>query len=501
MKHFACLALLVGLLTIGGVRPVLALAQQDRRPNIVFIFTDDQSPYTLSAYGNTVCQTPNLDRIAAAGMTLDAAYHMGSWSGAVCLPSRTMVMTGRTVWHIPSSASWAKHPNQDNVKLVPDDILDNTMPAVFNRAGYDTFRTCKDQNSYFAANKLFKTQHDKTKRGGDAESGSAWHGDHAIAFLDDHAKRGGDVPFLMFYGFSHPHDVRDGTPELLEKYGAYNAKQPPTQVNPKAPPLPVSWLPAHPFEDPHGHAKIRDEDQVSGVMQSRTEATVRNETGREYACIENIDVQIGRLLEKLQAMGELDNTYIIFTSDHGMSVGRHGLMGKQNLYEHTWRVPMLVMGPGIKPGSRAPGNVYLLDVLATMCDFAGIDAPASNEGISFKPVVLGQQDTVRDVLYGVYAGGSKPGMRSIRKGDWKLIKIDAFDGKLRKTQLFNLAENPDELVAEHHDPAVIALTGNTPKANQIDLADDPRYAEKRAELEELLKSEMKRLDDPYPFSE
>lgn len=489
------LKLLALLFTVLLVLPGGLADAQDKRPNILFILTDDQSPYTLSAYGNTECDTPNLDKLAARGMVLDAAYHMGAWSGAVCLPSRTMVMTGRTVWHIPTRGNG--NPNADDAELVPPDLAQQSMPAVFNRAGYDTFRTCKQGNSYEPANKLFTTRRDATKRGGTAESGSAWHGDHAVEFLNDHAQRGGEVPFLMFLGFSHPHDVRDGTPELLEKYGAYNAKQPPTQVNPAAPPLPISYLPAHPFPSPHGHARIRDEAQVSGVMTSRSEATIRNETGREYACIEYIDQQIGRVLEKLEAMGELDNTYILFTADHGMSVGRHGLTGKQNLYEHTWRVPMIAAGPGIAPGTRAPGNVYLLDLLATMCDLAGIDAPATSEGASFAPVLRGEKQTVREVMYGVYAGGTKPGMRSIRVGDWKLIKVDVMDGTIRQTQLFNLAENPEELVIEHHDPAVIALTGNTPEKHQVDLADDPRYAAKRAELEALLLEEMKQHDDPY----
>lgn len=474
-------------------------------PNIILIVTDDQAPHTLSTYGNTVCQTPSLDRLAAQGMTLDAAYHMGAWSGAVCLPSRVMIMSGRTVWRIPGGMHWGKHPNLDNPELVPPNILEHTIPAVFNRAGYDTFRTCKAQNSYMAANALFKTQRDKTMRGrteadairAESIGGSEWHGDQAIAFLEDHSQRGGDVPFLMYYGFSHPHDIRNGPADLLDKYGAYNAKTPPTEVNPQAPPLPVSWLPEHPFANPHGHTRIRDEIHVSGVERSRTEATVRNELGREYACIEAIDIQIGRVLDKLEAMEELDNTYIIFTADHGIAVGRHGLMGKQNLYEHSLRVPMLVMGPGIEPGIRAMGNVYLLDLLATMCEFAGIDAPPTNEGKSFAPVVWGKTRAVRDVLYGVYSGGTKPGMRSLRKGDWKLIKIDAFDGQLRKTQLFNLADNPHELLIEHHDPAVVALTGNKPEPSQRDLADDPRYAAKRAELEALLYAEMQRLDDPY----
>ena len=478
-----------------------------QKPNIIVIVTDDQAPHTLSTYGNTVCQTPNLDRLAAQGMTLDAAYHMGAWSGAVCLPSRVMLMSGRTLWHIPGGMRWGKHPHLDNPEMVPPNILENTMPAVFNRAGYDTFRTCKAQNSYMAANALFKTQRDKTMRGrteadaikAESIGGSEWHGDQAIEFLDAHQHRGGDVPFLMYYGFSHPHDIRNGPPELVKKYGAANVKQPPTQVNRDAPPLPVSWLPEHPFPNPYGHKRIRDEVSVSGVMSSRTEATVRNELGREYACIEAIDVQVGRVLDKLKAMGELDNTYILFTADHGIAVGRHGLMGKQNLYEHSWRVPMLAMGPGIKPGSRAPGNVYLLDILATICEFAGIDAPPTSEGKSFAPVAWGKRDTVRDVMYGVYSGGDKPGMRAIRWGDWKLIKIDTFNGELRKTQLFNLKENPEELVIEHHDPAVIAKTGNTPKANQRDLAEDPKYLGVRARLEAELLKQMIAHDDPYRF--
>ncbi len=466
---------------------------QEERPNFVLIVTDDQSPFTLSAYGNTVLHTPNIDRLVADGMTFDAAYQMGSWSGAVCLPSRTMIMTGRTVWHIPNRND--QPPPGCEPGLFPENIAEFSLPAVFNNAGYDTFRTCKIGNSYPPANRLFTVVHDETKRGGTPEDGSEWHGDRAVEYLEQCAAENDEDPFLMYFGFSHPHDTRDGTPELLEHYGAYNALEPPTEVNPLAPPLPENWLPAHPFH--HGHPMLRDEVDVSGVMTSRTEATVRNEIGREYACIEYIDQQIGRVLEQLEEMGELDNTYIIFTSDHGMSVGRHGLMGKQNLYEHTWRVPFIVTGPGIEAGSRADGNIYLLDILPTLCDLAGIDAPESVEGESFAPVLHGEIATVRDVLYGVYAGGTHPGMRSVRAGDWKLIKYDALDGEVHQTQLFNLAENPQEFLIEHHAPEVIALTGVQPEPHQINLADDPRYAEQRRDLEALLLSEMQRLDDPY----
>jgi arylsulfatase A-like enzyme len=196
-------------------------------------------------------------------------------------------------------------------------------------------------------------------------------------------------------------------------------------------------------------------------------------------------------------MGELDNTYVIYTSDHGMAIGRHGLQGKQNLYEHTWSVPFIIRGPGIKPGSRFQGNIYLLDILGTLCDLAGVPIPDTVEGVTFKSVLMGQKKIVREVLYGVYSGGTKPGMRCVRKGDWKLIKYDVLDGQVRETQLFNLVQNPHEFPQEHHDTSVSALTGIRPKKNQRNLADDPQYADKRTEMEALLLEEMRRHHDPY----
>jgi choline-sulfatase len=477
--------LIFALLTVALLSPVLTLGQ-GKRPNILFILTDDQAPQTLKVYGNTVCQTPNLDRLSAEGMTLLSAHHMGSWSGAVCTPSRTMIMTGINVWRTRGLHK------RNKLKSDYDPTL-SSMPAVFNQAGYDTFRTCKKGNSYEGANKLFAERHDASCRGG-KQPDSEWHADQVMEYLTKRQSTQDKDPFLIYFGFSHPHDPRYGRSELLAKYGASNTEVPDTP-NPKAPPLQINYLPKHPFH--HGHPGLRDEVKVQGVMTRRDEATIRNELGREYACIEQVDIQIGRVLKQLEAMGEMDNTYILFTSDHGISVGRHGFTGKQNLYEHTWRVPFIVRGPGIKPATYAPGNTYLLDVLPTICDLANIEPPATVDGISFKSVLLGRKDTIRNVLYGAYCGGTKPGMRSIKMGPWKLIKYDVLDGKVRETQLFNLAENPNELLLEHHAPAVIALTGNTPKKNQINLAGDPKYANKLAEMEALLLAEQMRLGDPY----
>ena len=160
---------------------------------------------------------------------------------------------------------------------------------------------------------------------------------------------------------------------------------------------------------------------------------------------------------------------------------------------------MIVRGPGIQPGTRALGNVYLLDALATLTELAKIETPKSSEGKSFVPVLRGEDTKVRDTLYGVYCGGTKPGMRSVRKGDWKLIKYDVMDGAVQETQLFNLAKNPHEFLEQHHSEKVVSLTSQTPNKSQTDLAELPEYQDKLVEMEALLLSEMERLNDPHRF--
>jgi choline-sulfatase len=483
--------ILLAVLVLGSPAGGPAAAAPAKRPNILFIIADDQSPHDFKFHNpRSTLHTPNIDRLAAGGMTFDGAYQMGAFISGVCLPSRYMIKTGRTLWHLPAAPEAARH--------CPPDIEQNTIAAVFNRAGYDTMRVGKRGNSYEAAKKLFTVNLEPEGRSGLLPEGTAWHGQQVVDYLDRRAVAKDRDPFLIYFGFSHPHDPRNGTDELLAKYGAVNHTDPDRlpPANPRQPRLPANYLPVHPFATTLLPDQ-RDETRVSGVWTNRDERTLRNEIGRYFACSESIDIQIGRVLRKLEAMGELDNTWIFYTSDHGIAIGRHGLQGKQNLYQHTWRVPFIVKGPGVQPGSRVEGNIYLLDVLATLCDIAGIAPPPSNEGISFKPVLDGKRRTTREVLYGVHSGGTKPGMRCVKQGDWKLIQYDGNNGTVHQTQLFNLAENPEEFVEQHHDPKVIALTGVTPAKHQVNLAGDPRHAAKLAEMEALLLSEMRRLHDPY----
>ena len=206
----------ISLLAVSGQTEI-------KKPNILYIIVDDQSPFDFKFYNpNSQLNAPVIEKLAADGMVIDGAYHMGSWVGGVCTASRHMIMSGRTVWHIPDRKfrKPPANPNALNPNLVPADLVKNTLAAVFNRAGYDTMRTCKRGNSYDGANKQFNVVHDSTKRGGTAETGSAWHAERVLNYLNEREMKKDVDPFLIYFGFSHPHDVRDGTPELLKKYGA-----------------------------------------------------------------------------------------------------------------------------------------------------------------------------------------------------------------------------------------------------------------------------------------
>ena len=461
--------LIVGLIPLSTAD--FAFAEQ--RPNILFIIVDDQSPYDLKVYNpKSELQTPNLDRLAGEGVVFDGAYHMGAWTGGVCTPSRHMVMSGRTVWHIPTKPGQSNNPHVGNAKLVPPDLAQYTMPAVFNRAGYDTMRTCKRGNSYEAANELFTVRHDATKRGGTDETGSAWHADRVLEYLAEREATKDVDPFLIYFGFSHPHDTRDGKPELLAKYGAVNhADQnvlPP--ADPKQPALPNAYLPAHPFDNTH--MTVRDEVAVSGVWDKRDERTIRNELGREFACSENIDIQIGRVLAKLEDMGELDNTYIFYTADHGMAIGRHGLQGKQNLYDHTWRVPFIVKGPGVKSGTRVTGNIYLLDVRPATFPSR---IPCMKNLSSIRSMLL-----CGVALLAAFVLNIASGMAMIRQGDWKFVyHCRADENHVPESELYNLNTDPKELRNLARDRQQQDRLAAMHTALVKELGEDPEQSEAR----------------------
>jgi arylsulfatase A-like enzyme len=143
------------------------------------------------------------------------------------------------------------------------------------------------------------------------------------------------------------------------------------------------------------------------------------------------------MLDQLRADGRLANTFVIFTSDHGLALGSHGLMGKQNMYDHTIRVPFIISGPGIAKGQRVPAFGFLRDMFPTVCDLAGLPIPKSVEAKSLAPLLRGQRQNVHSAGYGYF----QDVQRMIWVENWKLI----FYLKTGRHQLFNLTDDPHEL--------------------------------------------------------
>jgi len=239
--------------------------------------------------------------------------------------------------------------------------------------------------------------------------------DGALAFL----KRKTDQPFFLHVNFTGPHDPLVHPPGYKDKYKPAEMK------------LPLNFLARHPFD--HGNLEGRDEKLLPWP---RTKANVLDELAVYYAVIDHIDKQVGRIIEQLRIDGRLENTYVIYTSDHGLALGSHGLMGKQNMYEHTIRVPLVIAGPGLPEGKQNNALCYLRDLYPTICDLVDLPIPKSVEGRSLKPVLYGKADSVYSEIYGYF----RDKQRMVRDKRWKLIHYPHID----RWQLFDLHDDPFE---------------------------------------------------------
>ena len=412
-------------------------ASGSARPNIVLIVSDDQRWDTIGALGNSEVQTPNLDRLVARGYHFRNTYCMGSMVPAVCLPSRTMLITGRSLWNIPEKPA---------AKVAPAGV--SLLPKVLKSAGYTTFHSGKGGNVCTFGNAAFDTNFETWDR---TENSATEHADRAIAFL---RKQNETAPFFLYLAPPVPHDPRLAPTEFRQKYEADRLT------------LSRNFMPRHPFDN--GELSVRDELLAP---LPRTPADMRKHLADYYASVSQLDHEVGRILSEIQALGFGENTFVIFTSDQGLAVGgRHGLMGKQNLYEHV-KPPLVLAGPGIPHGS-SDALVYLFDLFPTICDLAGASTPGEVEGKSLIPIMKGETRSLRESLLGAYTGCQ----RMIRDARWKLIvyKVDGY----KTTQLFDLDSDPDEL----HN-----------------LADDPSQKSTREQLEAMLTQARAECGDPVDF--
>jgi arylsulfatase A-like enzyme len=173
---------------------------------------------------------------------------------------------------------------------------------------------------------------------------------------------------------------------------------------------------------------------------------IRQHLADYYALIAYVDEQVGRVLDALDESGQADNTLVVFFADHGLAVGQHGLMGKQNLYDHSLRVPLIFRGPGVPENQQAHTLCALADIFPTLCELAGRKTPATVEGQSLVPAMRDPSRSIRDVLHFAY----RDVQRAVRKDGFK--RIDYTVGGVRTTQLFDLARDPHETRNLAEDP-------------------------------------------------
>lgn len=425
MSRFA-IVLLAGL-----VGPARLEAADGTRPNILFILADDQRADTIAALGNPVIRTPNLDRLAQRGLVFDRAYMQGGMQGATCVPSRAMLLSGRNLFHIDEQL-----------------LREETWPEAFGKAGYTTVVSGKWHNgdasllrSFQLARSMFtggmtNPMQAKLRDLADGKLGAAklapGHAcavftDETIRFLKEH--RGG--PFLAYLPFDGPHDPHIVPADFPIRYDAAKI------------PVPANFLPQHPWDN--GEMTVRDEQLL---LWPRQADAVRAMLAEYYRYISFLDAQIGRVLDTLDASPYAQNTIVVFSSDSGVARGSHGLIGKQNLYEHSVRVPLIIAGPGIAPGRRTAALCYLFDVLPTLGKRCGVALLERGDGFDLSATLADPAAPARAHLLFAYRNVQ----RGYTDGRWKLIRYPQVD----RTQLFDLQSDPQEAhnLASHSEHAV-----------------------------------------------
>jgi arylsulfatase A-like enzyme len=398
--------------------------QKKSRPNILFLLADDQRADALGCAGNRYISTPNIDNLAARGMRFANAYVMGGHHGAICAPSRAMLMTGKSLFHVYDKLEG-----------------ETTMPMYFGNQGYRTFGTGKwhNQESTFEASfqggrNVFMSgmaDHyaidccdmgpdgklsDPVKRGFSTDL----FADAAIGFIEDYANGDRKNPFFCYTAFTAPHDPYSPRADYIDRYPAGSL------------PLPGNFMPLHPFA--FDNLTIRDENLSPWP---RTPEIIRAALADYYGLITHVDDRIGDIIDILKKNGLYENTIIVYSADNGLAIGSHGLLGKQNLYEHSTRVPLIISGPGIPAGEVNEALVYLFDLFPTLAALCDLNIPEKIDGKSLVPVITGKSQEIRSSLFTAY----RHTVRAVRTQEWKLIRYPDRDF----TQLFNLVNDPLEL--------------------------------------------------------
>ena len=396
-------------------------------PNIIFLLSDDQKWNTIHALGNDEIITPNLDKLAENAMVFNNAYCFGGNCGAVSIVSRNQLITGRNWFDFEQDMveQKKKDPKFKRHQSFANPEWDN-LPKTFKRGGYETYyreksgihnlHKIREQFDYYGD--INMVQQLKTGRAARTIV------DDAIQYVEK--DRDKNKPFIMYLGLPCPHDPRYS---LKDFYHLYEDKD----IS-----LPDNFQPYHYWDIGNF---IRDEKLE---QWPRTPKAIKKHLHDYYGLITAMDYDLGRFFACLEKQGLFENTIIVFTSDQGIAIGDHGLMGKQSLYEGVLKVPLFITGPGIKKG-QSDALVYLHDIFPTLCDLVNISAPENLDGISFKENLLQQTtESKRDRILLAYKNldrGKMRNQRALRLGDWKLIWYPEID----KFCLYDLKNDPNEI--------------------------------------------------------
>lgn len=442
--------------------------------NVVVLYTDDQSFNTIRAWGNDEIHTPNMDRLAKMGVSFTRAHVMGSHHGAVCAPSRAMLLSGKPYFNIPRDyIDKGRKSYKENFDFM-------TFPEMFRKEGYSTFFTGKWHNHTSKLRQGFENgknvfiggmhfpkvgghknpelwnydptgEYPKSKQSQRDTFSSQMYSDAAVEFIENQPA---ENPFCLYVAYTSPHDPREAPEEYLAMYDTSKIT------------LPVNFMPQHPFDN--GHLRIRDEMLAPFP---RTPEIIKTEIAGYYAMVTEVDAQIGRVLDALESKNLLENTVIVLAGDNGLAVGQHGLLGKQNLYEHSARVPLIIAAPNIEGNRKAETLCYIHDIFPTICDLTDSNIPNSVEGKSLMPALQNEETKIREKVFLSHAKQQ----RAVRTDDdWKLIRY--FVDGVGHTQLYNLKNDPWEIQ---------------------NLAGNEEFASKKAELSEALSSHILNSNDNF----
>ncbi|MGG5462572.1 sulfatase-like hydrolase/transferase [Clostridium sp. B9] len=417
-----------------------------KRPNILFLLTDDQRFDTIHALGNNDIKTDNLDELVREGTSFTNAHIPSGTSGAVCMPSRAMIHSGRKLFslsgcgeEIPKEhvtfgeclrnngyntygiGKWHNGTESYNrsfkggTDIFFGGMWDHWNVPVnkFDETGEYSSRL-KFTRDFFSTNDVIEMIAEKIKSG---QHSTELFSQSAIDFIDKYEE---EDPFFLYVSFLAPHDPRTTHKRFHDMYDPEKIK------------LPENFKEEHPFD--FGVRVERDESLAS---YPRDEKVVRKHIAEYYAMISHLDYEIGEIINSLKKKGLYEDTIIIFSGDNGLSVGQHGLMGKQNVYEHSIRVPLIFCGPNIPKGKVVEEFAYLFDIYPTVVDLLDIEKPKSVEGISLSKTFI-SDDKTREYLYLAFTDK----IRGVKNKKYKLIE---YRGKAKKGQLFDLENDKYEI--------------------------------------------------------